>query len=281
MKMDFVPPEMPREAVILKKCLLAAGRVLAKYFTRTGYRLKGTSDLLTKADIESQGLILGIIKKNFPGHDYFAEENQRHSTGARYLWVVDPLDGTTNYAHGFPMACVSIGLLKDGKPFTGGIYDPFRDELFLAVKGGGAALNGKKITVSAVRRIEDSLLATGFPYDKTERADYYCRFYADFVRLSHDVRRPGSCALDMAWLAAGRTDGFWSFKLSPWDVAAGLLLVEEAGGKVTDFAGRSWCAIDSYGAQTLATNGKIHGRMLRIIRKNLVKKDSRSKRVLV
>lgn len=264
-----------KELQTLKKCLACAGRVLTKYFGKISYSTKGRSDLLTKADLESQAVILDILRKVFPGHDYLAEENQRKITGSECLWVIDPLDGTTNYAHTFPMACVSIAMLHrprrgaPAKPVIGGIFDPFKKELFLAAKGKGSTLNGKAIRVSCVKSLEKSLLFTGFAYDRAEKADFYCSFFSDFIKICHDVRRSGSAALDMAWTAAGRVDGFWEFNLNPWDVAAGRLLIEEAGGKVTDFKGLPWKDIFSCGKQTLASNGKIHAGMLQVIKRRV------------
>ncbi|MFH1619349.1 MAG: inositol monophosphatase family protein [bacterium] len=258
-----------KEIEVLKKTLLDGGKVMLRDFGKVSYSLKGRSDLLTRADVESQTAVLNTIKKVFPGHDYLAEENSKKITGSRFIWVIDPLDGTTNYAHGFPTACVSVGLLKDGKPFAGGIFDPFRKELFLAAKGKGAFLNGRRIKVSSENSLSASLLLTGFAYDRAKKAEFYCSFYADFIKICHDVRRSGSAALDMAWTAAGRTDGYWEFSLNPWDVCAGRILVEEAGGKVTDFSDRQWGGIFSWGKQTLASNGKIHGQMLRVIRQRL------------
>ena len=166
-------------------------------------------------------------------------------------------------APGSPVACFSIALLRANRPLLGGVYDPFRDELFLAEEGRGATLNGKKIQTSAVRRIKESLLVTGFPYDRTTRGKFYTDLYCKFMLRSHDIRRSGSAALDMAWVACGRADGFWEYLLNPWDVAAGLLIVQEAGGKVSDFKGASWKNLESFGRETLATNGKIHRAMLK------------------
>ncbi|MFA6004723.1 MAG: inositol monophosphatase family protein, partial [Elusimicrobiota bacterium] len=194
---------------------------------------KGRANLLTQADQESQAAILGLIRRRFPDHDFYAEEKARKDTGAEFSWIIDPLDGTTNFAHGYPACCTSIALLRHGRPVWAGINDPFRGERFLAEAGRGARLNGRPIRVSKTRRVEDSLLITGFPYDRAQRSRIYTEFYRKFMIRCHDVRRSGSAALDLAWIAAGRADGFWEFKLSPWDVAAGLLLVREAGGKVT------------------------------------------------
>ena len=263
---------MNKEIRILKLALHKSGQILRRYFGKIDYKLKGPSNLLTKADLESQNTVLGLLKQNFPEHDFLAEEDARRDTGSRWKWVLDPLDGTTNYAHGFPVACTTMALFKDGKPVLGGTYDPFRDEFFLAVKGKGATLNGKRLHVSSVPKLSSSLLLTGFAYDRAERGEFYCSFFVDFIKISHDARRSGSAALDMAWIAAGRADGYWEFKLHPWDVSAGRLLVEEAGGKVTDFSGRPWGAVESYGAQTLASNGKLHNAMLAVIKNRLAKK---------
>lgn len=254
---------------LLRQALLDAGKILRRRFGKVGYRQKRRADLLTIADLESQKSILDAIRRNFPGDDYKAEEDEERVTGAEHLWIIDPLDGTTNYAHGYPMSCVSIGMLQDGAPRLGGVYDPFRDELFLAQKGKGAFLNGRRLRVSATPLMRDSLLITGFAYDRAERADYYLSQFKEFMTRCHDIRRSGSAALDMAWVAAGRADGFWEFELNPWDVAAGTLLVEEAGGKVTDFGGRPWKDWRAMGKRTAATNGRIHAQLLSILRRVL------------
>jgi myo-inositol-1(or 4)-monophosphatase len=257
---------MTRRAALLA-ALRRAGRVLKRRFGKVGYREKGRANLVTDADLESQREVLGTIRRAFPGDDYKAEEDEVKLTGAEYLWLVDPLDGTTNYAHSYPASCVSIGVLRRGRPVLGGVYDPSRDELFLAEKGKGTTLNGRRLRVSKPRRIADSLLITGFAYDRSKRPDFYLARFKAFLTRSHDVRRSGSAALDMAWIAAGRADGFWEYKLNPWDVAAGWLLVQEAGGKVTDFSGRAWHDPATIGAETLATNGRVHSEMLRILRR--------------
>lgn len=251
---------------VLRRVLLRAGGVLARRFGKVTYRQKRRADLITAADLESQKTILAGIRRAFPGDDYMAEEDEVKLTGAEHLWVIDPLDGTTNYAHGYPASCVSIGVLRRGEPALGGVYDPSRRELFLAEKGRGATLNGRRLRVTAVPRVSDALMITGFAYDRAERPDFYLKRFKAFLTASHGVRRSGSAALDMAWIAAGRADGFWEFKLNPWDVAAGRLLVTEAGGKVTDFAGKPWKTLAAMGAQTLATNGRVHAEMLRVLR---------------
>jgi len=250
---------------VLREALDRAGRVLRRRFGSVSITYKGRANLLTQADLESQETILGLIRRKLPGHDYRAEEKALKDTAAEFSWVIDPLDGTTNFAHGYPVACVSIALLRRGRPVLAGILDPFRDERFLAEAGRGAWLNGKPIRVSTPSRLEESLLVTGFPYDRAKRSHYYTEFYRRFMLRCHDVRRSGSAALDMAWVAAGRVDGFWEFNLSPWDVAAGLLLVREAGGKVTDFRGRPWGPVGEFGRQTLASNNRIHAAMLRVL----------------
>lgn len=257
---------MTREA-LLKKTILKAGAILRKRFGKVGYKQKRRADLLTIADLESQKTILAAITKNFPGDDYKAEENSEKITEAEYLWVVDPLDGTTNFAHGYPVSCVSIGVLRNGEPWLGGVYDPFRNELYLAAKGKGAFLNGERIGVTKTPRVSRSLLITGFAYDRAERADYYLRRFKAFIQAAHDVRRSGSAALDMAWVAAGRADGFWEYELNPWDVAAGAILITEAGGRVTDLHGKPWTDWRTMGKRTLATNGNIHREMTSVLRK--------------
>lgn len=253
----------------LAQALKTAGKVLLKHFGKIGFRRKDNSpaNLLTAADLESQKVILELIRKRFPDHDYIAEEKKSRRTGSEYLWIIDPLDGTTNYAHGYPAFCISIGVLKNGKPWLAGVYDPFRDECFTARAGRGARLNGKTIRVSSPRKLSDSLLVTGFPYDRNLYSRFYTEHYRVFLTKCHDIRRSGSAALDMAWVAAGRADGFWEYKLKPWDVAAGWLLVSEAGGTVTDFSGEPWLKTDLMGEQTLASNGRIHREMLQVIKK--------------
>lgn len=254
-----------RQTLLL--ALSRAGEVLKRHFGHVAYRQKRRADLVTVADLESQKEILSVIRRSFPQDDYRAEEDAVRGTGAEHEWVIDPLDGTTNYAHAYPASGVSIGLLRRGQPLLGGVYDPFRDELFLAEKSRGTTLNGRRIHVTKTRHVKDSLLVTGFAYDRAERADFYLARYKSFLIRCHDVRRSGAASLDMAWVAAGRVDGFWEYGLSPWDVAAGWLLVSEAGGKVSDFGGRPWRDPARIGAQTLASNGLIHAEMLRILRR--------------
>lgn len=250
---------------ILAQALDRSAAVLKKRFGAVSIHYKGKANLLTQADLESQEAILSLIRRRLPGHDYRAEEKARRDSGSEFCWVIDPLDGTTNFAHGYPVSCVSIALLRRGRPVLAGVHDPFRGERFWAEAGRGARLNGRPMRVSKARKLSQSLLITGFAYDRAQRSRFYTEFYRRFMVRCHDVRRSGSAALDMAWIAAGRADGFWEFNLAPWDVSAGLLLVGEAGGKVTDFAGRPWPDVDAFGKRTLASNGLIHGQMLKIL----------------
>ncbi len=255
--------EKLRHALI--STLRSAGKILHRDLGKVKIHYKGKANLVTRVDHASETHILRNIRRKFPSHDFMAEESGRKSSGAEYLWIIDPLDGTTNFAHGYPAACVTIGILRYGVPLLGGVYDPFREELFFAQCGKGAFLNGQKIRVSRARKLDESLLITGFPYDRLQRSHFYVEFLRTFMTLSHDVRRSGSAALDLSWIAAGRADGYWEFRLNPWDVAAGFLLVQEAGGEVTDFKGCLWKEPPLFGQETLATNGKIHKAMLKIL----------------
>lgn len=262
-----------KELEILKKSLSESGKILRNFYGKVNYSLKGRANLLTEADLASQRKAVGIIKAAFPRHEVLAEEEKaggkaKIKDGAD-TWIIDPLDGTTNYAHTFPVFCVSIALVKNGSAVLGGIFDPVRDEMFTAARGKGAFLNSKKVKVSKTRKLSASLLATGFAYDRAKKSAFYCAFYSDFLKVSHDIRRSGSASVDMAWLACGRTDGYWEFNLKPWDVAAGKIIVEEAGGKVSDLSGGKWKCPTTWGKETLASNGKIHGEMIGIIRRRL------------
>lgn len=253
----------------LKAALVAGGERLKRGLGRVSFSYKdsGRANVVTPADHASEKAVLETIGRRFPRHDFLAEERGTRSTGSDYLWVVDPLDGTLNFAHGLPLCCVSIGLVHRGAAILGGVFDPFREELFLAEAGRGATLNGRRIRVSAVKGLTRSLLVTGFPYDRDKRATLYAGIVRDFLERSQDLRRSGSAALDLAWVAAGRFDGFWEFRLSPWDVAAGRLLVQEAGGAVTDFTGKDWGGdVATWGRQTLASNGRVHAEMVRVLR---------------
>lgn len=238
-----------------------AGALLMRYFQRgVDYRLKGEFDLVTDADHASEALILERLRARFPTHAVVAEETGGSQATSPYCWYVDPLDGTTNFAHGFPAFCVSLALAREGEVLCGVIFDPLHQELFQAERGAGACLNGRRIQVSAVSRLADSLAATGFPSRK-RHLNVNVHFYYQMAMLSHGVRRAGSAALDLAYVACGRLDAFWEFGLNPWDMAAGVLLVEEAGGKVSDMRGGP---LDLHGPHLLADNGLVHPEILTV-----------------
>jgi myo-inositol-1(or 4)-monophosphatase len=239
-----------------------AGALLLESFRRRiGFEYKGDVDLVTAADRASEQLITARLRTRWPEHDIVGEEGTRVESGAEYRWYIDPLDGTTNFAHGFPVFCVSLGLEYKGELLAGVIYDPTRDELFAAERGGGASLNGQRIRVSKVMRLAESLVATGFPSHKRHK-NPNIHFYHEITLRSHGVRRAGSAALDLANVAAGRLDGFWEFNLNPWDTSAGVLLVREAGGEVTRFDGSAF-QLDS--RETLASNGLIHRELMAVM----------------
>jgi len=241
-----------------------AGARLREFFAQgveTEY--KGDVDLVTVADRTVEKLIRGRLREVFPEHGVYGEEGTREGLEREFRWYVDPLDGTTNFAHGFPHFCVSLGLeqrkpgLKpdeDGRLVAAVIFDPLRDDLFTAEAGKGALLNGKALHVSRTAELAESLVGTGFPSRKRHSSPNI-HFYQEFTLRSHGVRRAGSAALDLAYVAAGRLEAFWEFNLNPWDTAAGILLVEEAGGRVTDFAGNP---VQLASHEVLASNGLIH-----------------------
>lgn len=232
-----------------------AGKILREEFDRPPQiRYKGEVDLVTQADRRSEEAIVARLTKYFPDHAIAAEEGSGHEGVSDFHWHVDPLDGTTNFAHGYPCFCVSIALAQGNRVLAGVVYNPIYEELYAAARGEGATLNGRKIGVSKVTTLATSLLCTGFPVHK-RLANPNIHYYWDFTLRSHGVRRDGSAALDLASVAAGRFDGFWEFNLNKWDTAAGVLLVEEAGGRVSDFHGRAY---ELGGPVVLATNGLIH-----------------------
>ncbi|MFY9740845.1 MAG: inositol monophosphatase family protein [Candidatus Sulfotelmatobacter sp.] len=242
-----------------------AGALLNDFFRQhVKIEYKGEADLVTAADRAAEKLIRERITQQWPDHDVLGEEQGLNDRGSEYRWYVDPLDGTTNFAHGYPVFCVSLGLehrsaAHGEKRIAGVIYDPTRDELFSAERGKGAHLNGEAIQVSKTSRLQESLVATGFPSHKRHK-NPNIHFYHQITLRSHGVRRAGSAALDLCNVAAGRFEGFWEFNLNPWDTAAGVLMVEEAGGKVTRFDGSPF-ELDS--RQTVASNGMIHDELLR------------------
>jgi myo-inositol-1(or 4)-monophosphatase len=219
---------------------------------------KGDVDLVTIADRQSEALIIERIRKQFPNHDVIGEEGTRIETGSEYKWYVDPLDGTTNFAHGYPVFCVSLAVERSGERIAGVIYDPTRDEMFSAEKGSGARLNDKAMHVSTVANLGECIIGTGFPSHKRHKnPNIY--FYHQITLRTHGVRRAGSAALDLCNVASGCYDGFWEFNLNPWDTAAGVLMVEEAGGKVTDFYGGPFQIASR---ETLGSNTLIHESLL-------------------
>jgi myo-inositol-1(or 4)-monophosphatase len=232
-----------------------AGALLMEYFDKhIKIEYKGEADLVTAADRKSETLIRERIRALWPGHDVLGEEQGLQDTGSDYRWYVDPLDGTTNFAHGYPVFCVSMALQYKNEMIAGLCFDPTRNEMFTAEKGKGAFLNGAPIHVSKIDKLSESLVATGFPSHKRHKnPNIY--FYHQITLHTHGVRRAGSAALDLCSVACGRFDGFWEFNLNPWDTAAGVLMVEEAGGRVSDFGGGRF-QLDS--RETLACNGLIH-----------------------
>lgn len=224
---------------------------------------KGPTDLVTEADHLSEALILNRIRERYPDHDILSEESGLQARSGGYRWIVDPLDGTTNFAHGLPLFSVSIALEVDGELATGAIYDPVADELFSAARGQGARLNGEPLRVSTVERLRDALLVTGFPYDLwRDPAENNLGYFAAFAQKTQGVRRLGSAALDLAYVAAGRFDGYWELKINAWDIAAGALLVQEAGGQLSGLDGGPF-RVD--GGRILATNGHLHPIMLQVL----------------
>lgn len=268
------PQPLPLRRALFR-ALRAAGRLILKNFEKPRRVMFKDSpiNLVTEVDQAADRLIQRILGDAFPAHDRLTEESVPGRLDARFRWIVDPLDGTTNFAHGFPQCAVSIALEERlgadrGRVLVGGVYDPFRDELFWAARGRGAWLERggrrRRLRVSATPVLQRSLLLTGFPYDRRERVDLYLSYVREFMQRIQGIRRAGAAALDLCWVAAGRVDGYWEWRLKPWDSAAGALIVEEAGGRMSDFSGR---AFSPYGEQTLATNGRIHAEMLRVMRR--------------
>lgn len=245
----------------------AAGRVLAERFGRASLEVKhkGDIDLVTESDLAAERLIVERIRSYYPRHAILAEESgtatHEGADKSAYKWIVDPLDGTTNYAHGYPCYCVSIALEHEGELKLGVIYDPTRDEMFAAERGAGATLNGRRIRVSGINDLNQALLCTGYPYDVRGR-DNFARNFTNFIMHAQGVRRDGSAALDLAYVACGRFDGFWEEGLRPWDVAAGVVLILEAGGHVSRYDGSPF---DIYTPPIMASNGLVHEAMMRVL----------------
>ena len=250
------------ERVALAAATRAGGLLRARCGRRQEVSFKSAIDLVTTVDREAERLIVETISQAFPDHGIVAEESPPTSGRGEYRWYVDPLDGTTNFAHGFPQFAVSIALEHAGEVVLGVVQDALREETFVACRGGGARLNGAPIHVSDVAALEQSLVGSGFPYDVRQRVDFYEAFWREALVRTQGVRRVGSAALDLCYVACGRLDAFWEWNLHAWDVAAGCLLVREAGGRVSDFAGASHRL---EGSQTAASNGQLHDQLLAML----------------
>lgn len=245
-----------------------AGGILIDRLGRAQVSHKGTIDLVTEADLAAEELIIDRIRSHYPRHAILAEESGTSagitsiSGDSDWKWIVDPLDGTTNYSHGYPCFCVSIAIERAGRIEIGVVYDPMRDEVFAAERGQGATLNGRRMRVSEVEDLNRAMLCTGFPYNVRERPDF-ARDFTNFTMSAQAVRRDGSAAIDLAYVACGRFDGFWEDGLNPWDIAAGILLIQEAGGRVTDFRD---APLDIYTPKVLASNGLVHKAMMGVLK---------------
>lgn len=235
-------------------CRLSGGRKRIAY--------KGEIDLVTQFDRLSQRLIISSLKRQFPAYGILSEEEPETCRSARVRWIIDPLDGTTNYAHNLPIWAISAALEQDGEILLGAVYDPTRNEMFSAIKGRGASLNGRRISVSRTKSLDQSLLVTGFPYDIRRSRINNLKYFNRFARRAQAVRRLGSAALDLCYTACGRFDGYWELKLAPWDQAAGCLILCEAGGRISDFKGNEFTI---YGREVLGTNGRIHDAMMAVL----------------
>lgn len=241
-----------------------AGALLLKY-AGAGFNVeyKNPINLVTDADRAAEQCVIDHIKAHFPTHRFLAEERGRlEEAQSPYLWIIDPLDGTTNFAHGYPSYCVSIGLEYEGRCVLGAIFDPSRNELFTAIEHQGAQLNGRAIHVSNTMTLDSSLLVTGFAYDIRETPRNNLDHFVKFALKAQGLRRTGSAALDLCYVAAGRFDGFWEVRLNPWDMAAGSVIAREAGGRLTDFSGKD---LSIYGQELVASNGQIHEAMLAVL----------------
>ena len=250
---------------VLIEAIKESGAIIQKYFqgTFTVESKEGINNLVTEVDKMSEDKIISIIKKYYPGHSIISEESGEEKQDSPYQWIIDPIDGTVNFAHGIPICCVSIGLKKGDELIFGSVYNPMMNELFFAEKGKGATLNGVPISVSKKSDFRMACLVTGFPYKWPDEREHPIKVFERFVLEGLPVRRLGSAAIDLCWVACGRFDGFWEYNLSSWDVAAGYLIVEEAGGRITNFDGDKYSVFDK---QTLATNGLIHEEMLSLIK---------------
>ncbi len=243
------------------KATYAGSKILQHYFNGTFIisNKEGINNLVTEADHASEKVIMEAIRQDFPDHFILSEEAGEEKTASNIKWIIDPIDGTVNFANGIPICCVSIGVEQDGKMILGAVYNPFMNEFFFAERGAGATLNDKPIHVSSKSEVKSSCLVTGFPYTYLDAPNGPLQVFEKFIRAGIPVRRLGSAAIDLCWVAAGRFDGFYEHKLQAWDSAAGFLIVEEAGGKVTDFEGNYY---DPYQPHIIASNGKIHDELV-------------------
>lgn len=243
---------------------LESGKIQRKHFEKTlSIRHKGEINLVTNVDLECESRIIELIRQRFPDDEVISEEKTNLFEPDKNRWIVDPLDGTTNYAHGYPFFCTSVAYEVEGDVKAGAIYNPITEELFWALKGEGAFFNGEAIRVSAVKEMQQALLVSGFPYDVATNPDNNLNHWAAFIMRAQALRRDGSAGLNLSYVAAGRFDGFWELKLSPWDMAAGALIVREAGGTVTGLRGEPF---DLYGGGVVASNGLIHQEMISVLR---------------
>ncbi len=253
---------------MLKQTLIAATKAGAERLTHFFHRdfevhnKEGVNNLVTEADHAAEEAIFEVIKKDFPDHYILSEEAGEIAQDSNYKWIIDPIDGTVNFANGIPICCVSIAVEKDGKMIMGAVYNPLMNEFFFAERGQGAYLNDKRIYVSEQQELLKACMVTGFPYTYLDMPNGPLQVFERFIRKGIPVRRLGSAAIDLCWVAAGRFDGFYEHKLNAWDSAAGFLLVEEAGGKVTDFKGDHY---SPYQPHIVATNGKIHNDLVEVI----------------
>jgi len=227
-------------------------------------RSKRHNDFVSEVDHAAEEAIIATLREAYPKHGFLAEESGADDATAEYVWVIDPLDGTTNFLHGFPQYCVSIALLHKGVPTHGVVFDPNRNELFTASRGSGAYVNDRRIRVSKTDRLDDALVGTGFPFREVENIEEYLRMFRNVTCTTSGIRRPGAAALDLAWVAAGRLDGFWELGLSPWDMAAGAVLVREAGGLVGDLDGEDRFLASG---RVVATNAKLFAALLNLLKK--------------
>ena len=260
---DALPPIFLATAV---QAVIKAGAMQMAGIDHLHVEKKGAIDLVTQIDRDVERMFRALIADRFPDHAVLAEEFEMHGDRqheAEFCWVFDPVDGTTNYAHGLPIFCCACSLERRGQPIVAAIYDPSRRELFTAERGLGAWLNGAPLRVSTADTLIDSLLCTGFPYTVQTEGEYLLGLFGDFIRRARAVRRLGSAAIDLAYVAAGRFDGFWEVRLNPWDISAGALLIEEAGGRVSNLAGGPF---ESRLGEVVASNGRIHDQMVETIR---------------